>query len=99
MWITWVSLHLGVQKPCLDKIRQDFHTTDERMREMLQWWLDHTLNPTWEKVKAALRKIGKPRRADAITIVSQRESLYEPCEEDSQIWEVILKKIESMDQN
>ena len=86
-----LGLHLGVPKHKLDKIRQDFHTTDERMREMLQWWLDHTLKPTWEKVKTALRGIGKPVLADAITRVSQCESLYEPCEVDSQRWEAILK--------
>ena len=79
-----LGLHLGVPKHELDKIRQDFRTTDERKREMLQWWLDHALNPTWEKVKAALRAIDKPVLADAVTKVSQRESLYEPCEDDLQ---------------
>ena len=65
---------------------------------MLQWWLDHALNPTWEKIEAALRAIGKPVLADAVTRVAQRESLYEPCEEDLQRWEVILKKTELLDQ-
>ena len=92
-----LGLHLGVPKYELDKIRQDFHTTDERKREMLQWWLNHTLNPTWEKVKAALGAMHEPKLAAAVTLVSQRESLYEPCEEESKRWEENLKKIESLD--
>ena len=92
-----LGLHLGVPKHQLDKIRQDFHTTDERKREMLQWWLNHTLNPTWEKVKAALRAMHEPKLAAVVTLVPQRESLYEPCEEESKRWEENLKKIESLD--
>ena len=91
-----LGLHLGAPKHELDKIWQDFRTT-ERKKGMLQWWLDHTHNPTWEKVKHALRAIGKPKLADAVTRMSQCVSLHEPCEEDLQRWEVILKKIESLD--
>ena len=40
-----LGLHLGVPRYKLDKIRQDLHTTDERMMEVLQWWLDHAHNP------------------------------------------------------
>ena len=90
-----LGLHLGVPKHELDKIRQDFHKADERKREMLQWWLNHTLNPTWERVTRALRVMGKPVLADAVTLVSQRESLYEPSREDSQKWE---EKIDLLDQ-
>ena len=93
-----LGLHLGVPKHEPVKIRQDFCTTDERKRELLQWWLDHTFNPTWEKVKATLRAIGKLKLADAVALVSQHESLYEPCEKDLQRWEENLKKIESLDQ-
>ena len=93
-----LGLHLSVPKHELDEIRQDFCTTKERKREMLQWWLDHTLNPTWERVISALRKMDKPVLADAVTVVSQRESLYEPRKEDSLRWEVNLKKIESFDE-
>ena len=50
---------------------------------MLQWWVVHTLNPTWERVVSALRVMGKPKLADAVAEVSERESLYEPREKDS----------------
>ena len=90
-----LGLHLGVPKHELDKIRQDLHTTDEQKREMLQWWLDHTLNPTWERVIWALRVMGKPVLADAVAEVSKRGSLYEPPREDLQKWE---EKIDSFDQ-
>ena len=50
-----LGLHLGVPKHELEIIRQDFCKTKERKREMLQWWLDHTVNPTWERVISALR--------------------------------------------
>ena len=93
-----LGLHLSVPKHELDEIRQDFCTTKERKWEMLQWWLDHTLNHTWERVISALRKMDKPVLADAITVVSQCESLYEPRKEDSLRWEVNLKKIESFDE-
>ena len=79
-----LGLHLGVPKHELDKIRQDVYTTDERKMKMLQWWLDHTLNPTWEMVTSALRAMNKPVLADAVTLVSKCESLYELCEEDLQ---------------
>ena len=82
-----LGLHLGVPKHELDKFRQDFHTTDERKREMLQWWLDHTFNPTWERVISALIAMNKPVQANAVALVSKRESLYEPLEEDSLRWE------------
>ena len=42
-----LGLHLGVPKHKLDKIRQDSHTTDERMREMLQWWLARSYIKTY----------------------------------------------------
>ena len=86
-----LGLHLGVPKHELDEIRQDFCTTKERKREMLQWWLDHTLNPTWKRVISALRIMGKPKLADAVAEVSQRESLYEPREEESLRWEAVLE--------
>jgi len=89
-----LGLHLGVPKHRLDEIRQDFCTTKELKREMLQWWLDHTLNPTWERVSSALRIMDKPVLADAVREVSQRESLHEPCEEDSLRWEVILNSLD-----
>ena len=41
------------------------------------------LNPTWGRVISALRVMGKPKLADAVAEVSQRDSLSEPCEEDS----------------
>ena len=43
-------------------------------------------------VISALKAIGKPKLADAVTQVSQHKSLYKQCEEDSQRWEVIFKK-------
>ena len=90
-----LGLHLGVPKHELDKIRQDFHTTDERKMKILQWWLDHTLNPTWERVISALRVMGKPVLADAVVEISKRESLYEPSTEYSQKLE---EKVDSFDQ-
>ena len=92
-----LGLHLGVPKHELEIIRQDFCKTKERKREMLQWWLDHTVNPTWGRVISALRAMNKPVLANAVALVSKRESLYEPCE-DSLRWEVNLKKIEPLDQ-
>ena len=65
-----LGLHLGVPKHELEKFRQDFHTTDERKREMLQFWLNQTLNPTWERVTTALRAMGKLAIANAVTNVS-----------------------------
>ena len=70
-----LGLHLGVPKHKLDEIRQDFHTTEERKREMLQFWLNHTPNPTWERVTTALRAMGKLAIANAVTDVSKRASL------------------------
>ena len=86
-----LGLHLGVPKHEMDKINQNFHTKDERKKEMLQWWLDHTLNPTWERVITALRAMHKPVLADAVALVSKHESLYEPSREDLQKWEEALK--------
>ena len=83
-----LCLRLGVPKQELDEIRQDFCTTKKRKQEMLQWWLDHTLDSTWERVISALRKMDKRVLADAVTVVSQCESLYEPRKEDSLRWEV-----------
>ena len=57
---------MGVPKHELDEIRQDFYTTNKRKREMLQWWVVHTLNPTWERVVSALRVMGKSKLADAV---------------------------------
>ena len=79
-----LGLHLGVPKHELDKIRQDYHKTDERKREMLQWWLDHTLNPTWGRVITALRAMHQSGLADAVAEVSTWESLYEPSKEKLQ---------------
>ena len=86
-----LGIHLGVPQPEMDKINQNFHTKDERKKEMLQWWLDHTLNPTWERVITALRAMHKPVLADAVALVSKHESLYEPSREDLQKWEEALK--------
>ena len=93
-----LGLHLGVPKHKLDEIRQDFHNTDERKREVLQWWLDHTLNPTWDRVITALNAMYKSGLADAVALVSKWETLYEPSREDSQKWEEQFKKIDSFDQ-
>ena len=41
-----LGLQLGVPKHELDKIRQDCHTMEEQKRQVLQWWLNHTPNPT-----------------------------------------------------
>ena len=46
-----------------------------------------------ERVISALKVMGKPKLADAVAEVSQRESLYEPCEEDSLRWEAICKSL------
>ena len=88
-----LGLHLGVPKHRLNEFRQDFHQTRERKREMLQWWLDHALYPTWGRVIGALRAMNKPNLAEAVGLVSKRESLYEPFEESSQRCEENLKKI------
>ena len=40
-----------------------------------------------ERVISALKVMGKPKLADAVAEVSQRESLYKPCEEESLRWE------------
>ena len=93
-----LGLHLGVPRYKLNNIGQDLHTTEAQMMEMLQWWLDRAHNPTWGRVIAALRAIGKPKLADAVALVSKRESLYEPYEQESQKWEENLKKIESFDE-
>ena len=82
-----LGLHLGVPKHELDEIRQDFSTTKERKKEMLQFWLNHTPNPTWERVTTALRAMGKLAIANAVTNVSKRTSLYELPKEDLQKWE------------
>ena len=93
-----LGLQLGVPKRELEKIRQDFRKVDEQKREVLQWWLDHTLNPTWEKVIGALEAMHRPVLADAVAEVSKRGSLYEPPTEYSQKWEENFKKIDSFDQ-
>lgn len=82
-----LGLQLGVPKCELDKIRQDFHRTEERKRNVLQWWLSHTFNPTWKRVITALKAMDEPVLADGVAVVSKRRSLYEPCEEDSPKWE------------
>ena len=88
-----LCLHLGVPKHELDEIRQDFHKTREQKREMLQWWIDHALYPTWGRVISALRAMKKTNLADAVALVSKHESLYEPFEESSQRCEENLNKI------
>ena len=93
-----LGLHLGVPRHELDKIRQDFHTTEERKRTMLKWWLDNDLNRTWEKVITVLRAIHKPVLADAVAQVSKRKSLYEPDEIDSQRWEENLNKVGKLEE-
>ena len=89
-----LGLHLGVPKHELDEIRQDFDTTKERKREMLQWWLDHDFNPTWGRVISALRAMDKPKLADAVALVSKRERLYEPCAENSMRSEAIFNSLD-----
>ena len=91
-----LGLHLGVPEHALDKIQQDFHMTDERKREMLKWWLRHTHKPTWKKLIAALRKMNLPILANAVAVVSKRESLHEPCDEDSQRWEHKVKTLKQV---
>ena len=39
----------------------------------------------------------EPKLASAVKLVSQRESLYKPCEQEVQKWEENFKKIESLD--
>ena len=63
---------------------------------MLQWWLDHTLNPTWDRVITTLKAMHKPVLADAVALVSKRESLYESSREDLQKWEEALKTFDQL---
>ena len=93
-----LGLHLGVPRNKRNNIRQDLHTTGSQMMEVLQWWLDHARNPTWGRVIAALRAMGKPKLADAVALVTKRNSLFEPYEQESQKWEKNLRKIESLDE-
>ena len=58
-----LGLHLGVPRNKRNNIRQDLHTTGSQMMEVLQWWLDHARNPTWGRVIAALRAMGKSKLA------------------------------------
>ena len=91
-----LGLHLGVPKSEMDKISPNFHTKDERKAKVLQWWLDHTLNPTWDRVITTLKAMHKPVLADAVALVSKRESLYESSREDLQKWEEALKTFDQL---
>ena len=79
-----LGLHLGVPKHELDEIKTNFHRTQEQKRGMVRWWLNNDLNPTWERVIAALKAMHKPVLADAVAVVSKWESLHEPPTEELQ---------------
>ena len=88
-----LGLHLGVPKHELDKIRRDVPTTEEQKTAMLDWWLNHQLNPTWARVITALRAMHKPVLAEAVAEVSKRQSLYEShALHDLQRWENNIKE-------
>ena len=84
--------HLKVPKDELAQIFQMFHKKEERKREILQWWLSKSPNPTWEEVIRALKKMKKMVVADAVAVVSQRKSLNEPCEDELHKWEELFSR-------
>ena len=89
-----LGLHLGIPKHELDRMRLDYRMQEQRKMAMLEWWLNHNLNPTWERVITALRAMHEPV---PVAEVSKRQSLYDSHEKDFQRWEEWkdnIKKIE-----
>ena len=46
-----LGLKLGVPEYVVVRVRRDFDTTDDQKREVLKWWLNNNLNPTWGRLQ------------------------------------------------
>ena len=92
-----LGLKLGVPEYEVDRVKRDFHATNDQKREVLRWWLNNNLNPTWGEIIAALRSMNKLARANEVALVSQGRSLHAPNEEELRRWEETLRKIELLD--
>ena len=58
--VNWHQLGLQLQVPPdkLDKIDEDYRSSDRKLSEVLQYWLLNDLHPSWDKICDALRRIG-----------------------------------------
>ena len=52
-----LGINLGLQTHRLDKIRQDYHETDQQMLQMLDVWLRREPNASWLDVVNALEEM------------------------------------------
>ena len=60
----FLGIQLGLSPDELDIIRANSQDVEECLRKVLQKWYDKTLNPTWQKIIAALRALGELRLAE-----------------------------------
>ena len=58
--VNWkqLGLRLGLSLPKLREIQANYHTVEECRMDMIDFWLINTEEPTWEKLIAAIEKLG-----------------------------------------
>ena len=76
MIINWyhLGLCLNLQTHELKKIQQDYQGNDQQKLVMLDLWLRHTPNGTWEDVVSALQQMGENRVAENIQLKHNRRA-------------------------
>lgn len=62
--VNWHQLGVQLQVPFdrLDKIEEDYRSSERRLSEVLRYWQQNEYNPTWDKICDALERIGGFRR-------------------------------------
>ena len=57
-----LGIQLGVPIDRLDKIDEDYKDCDRKLSEVLKYWLNNDINPSWNTICGALQKIGRFHR-------------------------------------
>lgn len=58
--VNWHQLGLQLQVPLdkLDKMDEDYQSSERKLSEVLRYWLHNDLRPSWDKICEALQRIG-----------------------------------------
>ena len=58
--VDWHQLGVQLEIPPhrLDKIEEDYRTSERRLCKVLEYWLTNEMNPSWDKICEALRRMG-----------------------------------------